>query len=73
VCDKCLLLAAAQVWGTHHLQQALQEAAADLSDELCGLVALFEELWFVEEQDLLALGLGGRYVKHAGPLRCPGA
>jgi hypothetical protein len=56
-----------------HLQQALQELAADLTDELCGLVAHFEELWFVEEQDLLALGLCGRYAKHASPLRCPGA
>jgi hypothetical protein len=61
------------VWGTHYLQQALEEVAADLSDELCGLVAQFEELWFVEELDLLALALRGRYVKHAGPLRCPGA
>jgi hypothetical protein len=61
------------VWHTQALQQALAEVAADVTDELCGLVAVFEELWFVEEQDLLALGLGGRYLKHAGQLRCPGA
>ncbi|WIA31868.1 hypothetical protein OEZ86_002733 [Tetradesmus obliquus] len=57
-----------QVWHSQALQQALAEVAADLTDELCGLVAVFEEVWFVEEQDLLALGLGGRYAKHAGQL-----
>lgn len=29
------------------------------------------EVWFVEEQDLLALALEGRYVKRVAPLTCP--
>eukprot|EP00878_Enallax_costatus_P018701 GHUV01019700.1.p1 GENE.GHUV01019700.1~~GHUV01019700.1.p1 ORF type:complete len:234 (+),score=66.51 GHUV01019700.1:1040-1741(+) len=62
---------AGQVWDTKLLQQALQEVMEDLSDELCGLIAEFDELWYVEEQDLLALGLGGSYVKHASALHCP--
>jgi hypothetical protein len=64
--------AVVQVWHEQQLQQALLEVAGDLTDELCGLVADFEEVWFVEELDLLALGLRGRYVKHAAQLRCPG-
>lgn len=49
-------------------------AAVDaLSGMLCGLRAQFGEVWFIEEQDLLALALDGRYVKHLAPLRCPAA
>ncbi|KAG1672424.1 hypothetical protein FOA52_013210 [Chlamydomonas sp. UWO 241] len=48
------------------------QAVRDLSRQLCGLTAVFDEVWFVEEQDLLALALEGRYIKHAAPLSCPG-
>ncbi|PNH05211.1 hypothetical protein TSOC_008567 [Tetrabaena socialis] len=44
-----------------------------LSATLCGLRAQFGEVWFIEEQDLLALALNGRYVRHLAPLRCPAA
>ena len=47
-------------------------AAVDLlSATLCGLRAQFGEVWFIEEQDLLALALNGRYVRHLAPLTCP--
>ncbi|KAG2453742.1 hypothetical protein HYH02_001953 [Chlamydomonas schloesseri] len=42
-----------------------------LSATLCGLRAQFGEVWFIEEQDLLALALNGRYVRHLAPLTCP--
>ncbi|KXZ47400.1 hypothetical protein GPECTOR_35g838 [Gonium pectorale] len=42
-----------------------------LSATLCGLRAQFGEVWFIEEQDLLALALNGRYIKHVAPLSCP--
>ena len=29
------------------------------------------QVWFVEEQDLLALALNGHYIKHRAPLKCP--
>ena len=64
----CALL---QAWNAKLLQHALQEVMEDLSDELCGLIAEFDELWYVEEEDLLALALGGSYVKHASGLQCP--
>eukprot|EP00798_Chlamydomonas_sp_ICE-L_P011995 gene11995-15090_t len=37
----------------------------------CGLHTMFKEVWFVEELDLLALALDGRYLKHHAPLECP--
>lgn len=49
------------------------DAVDRLSRELCGLRATFGEVWFVEEQDLLALALNGRYVRHVAPLACPEA
>ena len=36
----------------------------------CGLTTSFSEVWFVEELDLLALALNGKYVKHPAPLQC---
>ncbi|KAI8476976.1 MAG: hypothetical protein J3K34DRAFT_516229 [Monoraphidium minutum] len=55
------------------LAAEVQRAAEDLTYELCGLTAVFDELWFVEEHDLLALALGGRYSKRQSVLRCRGA
>lgn len=52
--------------------QALWAAAEAITHELCGLEAAIEALWFVEEQDLLALALGGRIRRRTAPLRqCP--
>jgi hypothetical protein len=36
---------------------------------MCCYVAC-RQMWYVEEQDLLALALQGRYVKHSANLRC---
>ncbi|KAF5829141.1 hypothetical protein DUNSADRAFT_16501 [Dunaliella salina] len=46
-------------------------AVAAASKALCGTRLLFSELWFVEELDLLALALRGRFVEHRMPLQCP--
>ncbi len=47
------------------------QLAAAASEDLCGLRATFDELWFVEEQELLALALQGRYVRQlAASLQC---
>ena len=43
---------------------------SELSRQLCGTRATFSEVWYVEELDLLALALRGRYVQHNAPLRC---
>ena len=55
------------------LARELTRAARALTAELCGLEAAFDELWFVEEADLLALALGGRFRKRASLLRCRGS
>lgn len=55
------------------LARELVQAAAALTAELCGLTATAETLWYVEEQDLLALALQGRMVRHTSPLACPTA
>lgn len=47
------------------------QAVAALSEALCGLKAEFDTLWFIEEQDLLALALRGRFVKHEAKMICP--
>ncbi|KAL6765696.1 hypothetical protein V8C86DRAFT_2457060 [Haematococcus lacustris] len=49
----------------------VRRAVEAVSDRLCGLTTSFSEVWFVEEQDLLALALQGRYIKHPARLRCP--
>ncbi|KAG2493462.1 hypothetical protein HYH03_008279 [Edaphochlamys debaryana] len=47
------------------------EAVDQISAMLCGLRAQFAEVWFIEEQDLLALALNGRYIRHPAELSCP--
>ncbi|GBG00104.1 hypothetical protein Rsub_12845 [Raphidocelis subcapitata] len=59
--------------GAEALAGELARAAEALTSELCGLEAFFDEMWFVEERDLLALALGGSYVKRASLMRCRGA
>ncbi|KAK9845374.1 hypothetical protein WJX81_004792 [Elliptochloris bilobata] len=49
---------------------ALRAAVDAMSAALCGLQATLSELWYVEEEDLLALALGGRFVQHPAPLLC---
>jgi hypothetical protein len=42
-----------------------------MTQELCGTVVLLKQLLFVEELDLLALALNGRFrVLAAAPLQC---
>lgn len=50
---------------------AVVAAVQGMTDSLCGLQTMFREVWFVEEQDLLALALNGRYRKHLAPMTCP--
>jgi len=50
---------------------AVASAVESMSSALCGLTTTFNEVWFIEERDLLALALNGRYVKHPAPLTCP--
>jgi hypothetical protein len=52
-------------------EEAAVTAVSNLSEMLCGLKAEFDTLWFIEEQDLLALALRGRFVKHEAKLTCP--
>ncbi|GAB4821342.1 hypothetical protein N2152v2_008388 [Parachlorella kessleri] len=51
---------------------ALQRAVHEMTQELCGVEATMDTLWFVEEQDRLALALEGRFSKHPLPLQCEG-
>lgn len=55
------------------MQDAVAAAVARLSQELCGLTTTFRQVHFVEELDLLALGLGGHYRTHVVPLECVGS
>jgi hypothetical protein len=57
--------------GTVVDEEAAVKAVFNLSEMLCGLKAEFDTLWFIEEQDLLALALRGRFIKHEAKLTCP--
>ncbi|BDA45523.1 hypothetical protein COCOBI_07-3100 [Coccomyxa sp. Obi] len=48
----------------------LRSAVARISAELCGLRATLPTLWYVEEEDLLALALNGRVRKHPVQMLC---
>uniref|UniRef100_A0A7S0V870 Uncharacterized protein n=1 Tax=Polytomella parva TaxID=51329 RepID=A0A7S0V870_9CHLO len=50
---------------------AMREMVRKLSDELCGLETEFNEAWFVEEHDLLALALYGSVKHHMAQFQCP--
>ncbi len=41
-----------------------------LTEALCGVKASLPVAWFVEEFDVLALALGGRFDKHDVPFQC---
>ena len=65
-CTKCFSLG--------HAEENVQGRFVALACFSCRadlLPAARSEVWFVEEQDLLALALEGRYVKHVAPLTCP--
>jgi hypothetical protein len=52
----------------------LLKAAVDaMTAKLCGLETELTELWYIQEDDLLALALNGHYRKQRLPLRCPRA
>ncbi|KAK3283008.1 hypothetical protein CYMTET_9277 [Cymbomonas tetramitiformis] len=51
-------------------KRELLNVARTLSEQLCGIEATLPMVWFVEETDLLALALGGQFLKHELPLRC---
>jgi hypothetical protein len=42
---------------------AVQRAAQEMSETLCGLQARVDRIWFVREYDILALALGGQWAK----------
>ena len=48
----------------------LEQAAAAMSDALCGAEVVFDVAWYVEEYDALALALRGAYKERALPMRC---
>lgn len=49
----------------------LQLALKQINKELCGMRVTFTEMWLVEEPELLALAVRGRYTKHTvAPLLC---
>lgn len=56
-------------WGAH--KGGVAAAAEVLSAELCGLEALFDTAWYVEEFDALALALRGAYAEREMRLSCP--
>lgn len=52
------------------LLKDLVDALDDASDDLCGVTTTFNELWYVQEHDLMALALNGHFTKHANHLKC---
>ncbi|EIE20274.1 hypothetical protein COCSUDRAFT_67560 [Coccomyxa subellipsoidea C-169] len=50
--------------------ELLRSAVARISADLCGLRATLPTLWYVEEEDLLALALNGRVRKHPVQMLC---
>ncbi|KAL4422361.1 hypothetical protein ABPG75_008558 [Micractinium tetrahymenae] len=50
----------------------LQAAVDRMTQELCGLEAVMDRLWFAEEYHKLALALNGRVEKRDIPLKCDG-
>jgi len=51
---------------------ALEPLAEALSAAHCGTEVVFDEVWYVEEYDALALALQGAYKERALPLSCAG-
>ncbi|GMH39971.1 hypothetical protein BSKO_07875 [Bryopsis sp. KO-2023] len=59
---------------TQHLDPThIAHMADTLTSELCGLEMAIDNAWLVHEKDLLALALGGEYVKYDVPFLCKGA
>ena len=48
----------------------LQKAAERMTEELCGTSTVLDKLWYVEEKDMWALALDGRFTKTSLPLLC---
>lgn len=52
----------------HASPEALWAAARALTEEFCGLKTEMNELWYVEEEELLALALNGQMKRQSIPL-----
>mmetsp|Transcript_29348 Transcript_29348/g.82770 ORF Transcript_29348/g.82770 Transcript_29348/m.82770 type:complete len:351 (-) Transcript_29348:436-1488(-) len=50
--------------------RSLLDATAAMTNLLCGLRTTLDALWFVEEEQLLALALGGQHADTEIPLQC---
>eukprot|EP00884_Botryococcus_braunii_P018259 jgi/Botrbrau1/5116/Bobra.0128s0024.1 len=48
----------------------LQDVSQRMTDALCGLQATISHMWYVEEDDLLALAIGGQFRHQAIPFEC---
>lgn len=59
-----------KVLESQQASRLLAVTVSQLSADLCGMRADFAELWFVEEKDVLALGLNGKYDVQRMPLAC---
>lgn len=51
-------------------KESLWAAVGAITRELCGMQTRMDALWYVEEQDLLALALNGRVKKRIIPFQC---
>ena len=50
--------------------EALWSAAGAITREFCGLDMVMDTMWFVEEHDMLALALNGKFKKRPVQLQC---
>lgn len=51
-------------------KEALWAAVESITREFCGTQTRMDALWYVEEEDLLALALNGRVKKYTIPFQC---
>ena len=51
-------------------KESLWTAVGAITRDVCGMHTKMEALWYVEEQDLLALALNGRAKKRIIPFQC---
>eukprot|EP00887_Chlorella_sp_A99_P006394 scaffold3.g6394.t1 len=52
--------------------ELVQRAVERMTQELCGVEATLDTLWFVQEKDRMALALDGEFSQQALPLQCQG-
>ena len=51
-------------------KEELWSAVGKITSEFCGMQTKMDALWYVEEEDLLALALNGRIKKRTIPFQC---